>query len=492
MYYPDFSRFKELAREYNRVPIYREFTFLADPQEAFRRLKTEGSHNVLLESGGVNSRTGRWSFLAKDPEEVFQAKGKANDPIGKLRALLKKYHSPRFLNLPDFTGGAIGYISYDACHYFEKLPRTAVDDINIPDIYFAFYNDVICFDHELNKTYVISNASKDYEKAISKIDQLSKVLVPYHEKTAPLVRPDRISKAKNRDKELDEKLSNRQYKSSFGKEEFAQVVLRAKEYITAGDIFQANLSQRLEIDTQADGFHLYQVLSELNPSNFAAYLEFDDVKLVSSSPERLIRLDGQTIETRPIAGTRPRGKTANEDARLSQELILSEKERAEHIMLVDLERNDLGRVASYGTVYVNELMVQEEYSRVRHIVSNITARLARNKDRLDLIRAVFPGGTITGCPKVRCMEIIDELEPVARNIYTGAIGYLGYNGNMDLNIVIRTFLLKNNKAYLQVGAGIVADSEPTREYYETLYKAQALIEALEIVENNVKTRLSSI
>jgi len=261
-------------------------------------------------------------------------------------------------------------------------------------------------------------------------------------------------------------------------------VRRAKKYIKAGDIFQANLSQRLSHPVAGiEPFEIYKVLRDINPSPFACFLDFGDLQIASSSPERLIRSEGRFVETRPIAGTRPRGKTASEDLALSCELLLSDKERAEHIMLVDLERNDLGRVCVYGTVRVDELMVLEEYSHVIHIVSNVIGRLKRDKDRFDLLAASFPGGTITGAPKIRCMEIIDELEPVTRNIYTGSIGYLGFNGDMDLNIVIRTFVIKDGMAHVQVGAGIVADSDPAREYYETLYKAEALLKTMETLSH---------
>jgi len=269
------------------------------------------------------------------------------------------------------------------------------------------------------------------------------------------------------------------FRSNFTKSGFEKIVRRAKEYIADGDIYQANLSQRFSVDIgRQDAFGLYERLSKINPSPFACFLDFGELKIASSSPERLLKLENNVVQTRPIAGTRPKGKTALQNFTLSRELILSDKERAEHIMLVDLERNDLGRVCEYASVKVDELMLLEKYSHVMHIVSNVTGRLKPLKDRFDLLRAVFPGGTITGCPKIRCMEIIDELEPVARNIYTGSIGYLDFNGDMDLNIAIRTFVIKRNKAYVQTGAGIVADSDPEKEYYETLYKAQALFKSL--------------
>jgi anthranilate/para-aminobenzoate synthase component I len=265
-------------------------------------------------------------------------------------------------------------------------------------------------------------------------------------------------------------------------EQYMAMVRRAKEYIAAGDIFQANLSLRLSADIEdADALIVYEILREINPSPFAAYLDFGDYQIVSSSPERLVRVNGMAVDTRPIAGTRPRGKDLQEDVEMKSELLLNEKERAEHIMLIDLERNDMGKVCDYGSVYVDELMTTEQYSHVIHIVSNVSGTLAKGMDCFDVIRATFPGGTITGVPKVRCMEIIDELEQRRRGPYTGSIGYIGHNANMDLNIIIRTFLLKEGKAYVQAGAGIVADSEPEREYYESLKKAEALINTLKML-----------
>ncbi|MBI4837693.1 MAG: anthranilate synthase component I family protein, partial [Nitrospirae bacterium] len=271
-----------------------------------------------------------------------------------------------------------------------------------------------------------------------------------------------------------------QIRHEMGKERYMDIVRKAKEYIKAGDIFQANLSQRVSADIgDITPWQIYLQLKEINPSPFAGYLNMGDYHIVSSSPERLLRVQGNTVETRPIAGTRPRGADAGGDKKMRTELLLNEKERAEHLMLIDLERNDLGRISDYGSVFVDEFMVTEDYSHVIHIVSNVSGAIAKGKDCFDAIRAAFPGGTITGVPKVRCMEIIDELEPVARGPYTGSFGYIGFNGTMDLNIIIRTFVIKKNIAYVQAGAGIVADSDPEKEYYESLKKAEALIKTLE-------------
>ncbi|MBI2447515.1 MAG: anthranilate synthase component I family protein, partial [Candidatus Omnitrophica bacterium] len=350
-----------------------------------------------------------------------------------------------------------------------------------PDINLLFVDTIIAFDHIKGSVKVISNAKgiedtdKSYDEAVDKIERVVARL-----REGNNLECTGISKYCSCP-DVTSGLNLTSIKSNFTEEGFCKIVKKAKEYIASGDIFQANLSQRFSVPCSLDPFILYKALRSINPSPFAAYLDLGDLQIVSSSPERLLKLEGRDVQTRPIAGTRPRGKTDEEDRRLSNELILNEKERAEHIMLVDLERNDLGRVCEYGSVLVDEFLVLEEYSHVFHIVSNVVGKMRHGMDCFDLLRAGFPGGTITGCPKVRCMEIIDELEPVTRNIYTGSIGYLSFNGDMDLNIVIRTLILTKGIGYLQVGAGIVADSDPVREYYETLYKAEALFKAVDIV-----------
>jgi len=458
-----------------------------DESQAELYEKARSAYSFLLDSAKTHPKTGRYSFFGTRPIMSFSAKASHlcieteagrreffGDPIAELRKLLERFRSVKFEGMPSFTGGAVGYFSYDCCHLFEKLPQTATDDLNLPDIYFMFFDTIMAFDHLKNEAMIISNIYPDkpldeaYDEAVERIRHCEETLQTYE---VCSYKPRRFVEKKGLTQ-----FSN----STFTKAGFERVVRRAKKYIKAGDIFQANLSQRLSHPVAGiEPFEIYKVLREINPSPFACFLDFGDLQIASSSPERLIRSEGRFVETRPIAGTRPRGKTASEDLALSCELLLSDKERAEHIMLVDLERNDLGRVCVYGTVRVDELMVLEEYSHVIHIVSNVIGRLKRDKDRFDLLAASFPGGTITGTPKIRCMEIIDELEPVTRNIYTGSIGYLGFNGDMDLNIVIRTFVIKNSMAHVQVGAGIVADSDPTREYYETLYKAEALLKTME-------------
>jgi len=489
MYFPSKGKISKFASKGCLIPVYKEIKTSQDPSAIFSAL-SRGKHSFLLESARTHPKIGRYSFLGADPFIVFKSKAdkievsrggnvekSSGNPFEKLRDILNKYKSAKVPGLPNFTGGAVGYFGYDSCHFFEELPRNAKDDLNLPDLYFGIYDTILAFDHFKDKTIIISNVfpgeniKKSYDNAVKKIEQLEKEIL----KAANTLQTPELTSGNGKKIKIE---------SNFTRSGFEKIVTKAKQYIKQGDIYQANLSQRLSISTKADPRKLYKKLQEINPSPFSCMLDFDGLAIVSSSPERLLKLENGYVETRPIAGTRPRGKTNRMDKEFSRRLLLSPKERAEHIMLVDLERNDLGRVCEYGTVRVNEKMVLEKYSHVTHIVSNICGKLRKDKDRFDLIAAVFPGGTITGTPKIRCMEIIDELEPVARNIYTGSIGYLGFNGDMDLNIAIRTFIIKGNKAYVQVGAGIVADSDPTREYRETLHKAEALVCAIKKVASS--------
>jgi aminodeoxychorismate synthase component I len=408
-------------------------------------------------------------------------------PLLKLRELVNNYRTGRVPGLPPFTGGAIGFFSYDFVHQFEDLPRNAAADLDIPEAYFLFVDVVVAFDHVLKKTWVIVNpGAREQELGFRRPDpeQWDGLYDEAVERLAALSDKLRRAATTGDASALEKKEATQRapLTSNMTRAEFEAMVRRSKEYIAAGDIYQTNLSQRLSVRIgDADTLRLYKILRAINPSPFAAYLNFGDLQLVSSSPERLVRLHEGTVDTRPIAGTRRRGSDHTETRELSAELLTNEKERAEHIMLLDLERNDLGKVCDYGTVSVDEMMVVEDYSHVIHIVSNVRGTLTAGRDAFDLIRAVFPGGTITGVPKVRCMEIIDELEPVARGPYTGSIGYIANTGDMDLNIIIRTFVIKDGQAHIQVGAGIVADSDPTREYFETLQKAEALKKALEML-----------
>ena len=499
---PSREEFLAAARSGSIIPLSIELDpRTLTPFAALQLLRPLG-HPVLLESARVNDRTGRYSFVTADPYLVFRSKGDTVDllwaaapdgkygkraslkrrPLVKLRELMMNYRTVPVDGLPPFTGGAVGFFSYDFVHQFEKLPRNAQDDLGIPESCFLFVDLVVAFDHVADRAWAIVNAgAREQEMGFRKPepDQWRRL---YDEAAVRLG----ALHARLRDGAGGH---GRTARCSSGgirlapyltQERFESMVRRCKEYIAAGDIYQANLSQRFSAPLgDRDPLRLYEVLREINPSPFAAYAELGDLTIVSSSPERLVRLGGAIADTRPIAGTRRRGRDAAETTALTDELLMNAKERAEHIMLLDLERNDLGKVCAYGTVRVDELMVVEDYSHVIHIVSNVRGELAPGKDGFDLIRAVFPGGTITGVPKVRCMEIIDELEPVARGPYTGSLGYLANTGDLDLNIIIRTFVVKDGVVHVQVGAGIVADSDPAREHAETLQKAEALAAALE-------------
>ncbi|MEC4675439.1 MAG: anthranilate synthase component I family protein, partial [Nitrospirota bacterium] len=443
---------------------------------------------------GTESIAG-YSFIGIEPYLVFKVKDGVleidstgrktlsyRNPVERLKELVNAYRQKPAEDLPPFQGGAVGMFSYDFVHYLEKLPQTAADDLNVPDAHFFLIDRLVAFDHLKRKCWIIVcpgaretmlGYSAIEDRANKYIEESEDVLREIHEKII-------VEETGHEDEERSGGEIDIIYETP--KNLYMDMVRRAKEYIAAGDIFQANLSLRLSAETgSVDPWKIYTILRTVNPSPFASYIDFGDYHIVSSSPERLVRVKDKVVDTRPIAGTRSRGKDLDEDEIMRSELLLNEKERAEHIMLIDLERNDLGRVSDYGTVIVDELMITEDYSHVIHIVSNVRGELTEGKDCFSVIRSAFPGGTITGVPKVRCMEIIDEIEPTQRGPYTGSIGYIGFNGNMDLNIIIRTFLIKEGKAYVQAGAGIVADSDPEHEYYESLKKAEALIKTLELL-----------
>jgi para-aminobenzoate synthetase component 1 len=429
-------------------------------------------------------KLGRWSFMGSDPFLVLRSRGdsvslikdgveevKRGNPLDVLGELLKVYvldSSPA--ELP-FTGGAVGYFSYDLCHFIERLPGRAVDNLNLPECYLAFYDAAVAFDHLENKTYLISTGfpeldeGKRLRRAEERLQELrSRVLFaapPSHFVPGASVKAAAL-------------------KANFTHKDYLKAVETAREFICAGDIFQVNLSQRFETDLNTPPYELYQRLRQINPAPFANYFNFEGVSIVGASPERFLKVRGDLVETRPIKGTRPRGQTPGEDRALAESLLKSVKDRAENIMIVDLERNDIGRVCRYGTVKVTELAILETYPTVFHLTSTVVGQLSEGKDRIDLLKATFPGGSITGAPKVRAMEIIDELEPTRRSVYTGSLGYLSFGGAMDLNIVIRTIIIKDGKAYFQVGGAIVYDSEPESEYIETLDKGRALMRALNL------------
>ena len=450
--------------------------------------------SFFLDSGMDTGKLGRYSFIGSDPFLVLRSRGNEislshsngkqksikGNPFDVVSELLKLYSLDAHpVGIP-LVGGAVGYFSYDLCHFIERLPSTAVDDLNLPECYLAFYDTIVAFDHLDGKTYLVATGFPELEeeerkqRAEERLEEMKNMLLdnswlPGTEKlpATAAVRPDIV------------------LKSNFTREEYLKAVATAREYICAGDIFQVNLSQRFEADLPVSAYELFRQLRNINPAPFAGYLSFEGVSVVGASPERFLRVSGDWVQTRPIKGTRPRGKSAAEDEALAQELLSSIKDRAENVMIVDLERNDLGRVCRYGTVKVTELAILETYPTVFHLTSTVEGKLRPGENRIDLLKATFPGGSITGAPKVRAIEIIDELEPTRRSIYTGSIGYLSFSREMDLNIVIRTFVIKGGRAYFQVGGGIVYDSQPEAEYEETLDKAKALIQAL-----NLSTRVT--
>lgn len=431
---------------------------------------------MLLESG----RGGRYSIAAFTPETILHGKDQQltiqtnedhqvqeGNPLHLLEKYMQQFHVEKIADLPDFQGGAIGYISYDYARYVEELPQSAVNDLLIPEIYFLLYKEVFVFDHKLEELSLIFL----YEKG----ENIEGKLVYWENQwLADAITPNYPDVASVGETELEVSMDEHQ---------FMNAVKRVQEYIAQGDVFQVNLSVRQTRPIHVQAMEVYEQLRVLNPSPYMGYFHTPDFQLVSGSPELLVKKDGKEVSTRPIAGTRSRGRDHEEDLKLANELIENEKERAEHVMLVDLERNDLGRVCEYGSVEVDEFMVIEKYSHVMHIVSNVRGQLAENRTGFNLIDSAFPGGTITGAPKVRTMEIIEELEPVRRGPYTGSMGWIGFNEDLELNIIIRTMLVKDGKAHVQAGAGIVIDSDPKQEYKESLKKAIALWKAKEMAED---------
>lgn len=466
----------------------------ADPFELYRRLASTHRPSFLLESANGRQGTARYSFFGNEPYLTLSGRGQEHriEEAGRVtvtagssfealgRILDGSVISPP-KGIPPFFGGAVGYLSYDLVRSFESLPSLATDDIGLPDLHLACFDLVAAVDHLTNQLFLMY------------CPPLSRFLAESREKL--------YREGRDRLAELEARVTSPRPLITFqswpqtatlvpnqSREAYTAGVRRCQDYIAAGDIYQANLSHRFTLNLDAAAPRpeitayataLYGRLRDVNPSPFAGLLHFPELSLVSNSPERLVRLSGSEASTRPIAGTRPRGVGAQEDQHLHAELLANPKEHAEHVMLVDLERNDLGKVCRYGTVRVDEFMTVEQYSHVRHLVSDVTGTLRPGTSPLDLVRAVFPGGTITGVPKLRCMEIIEELEPVRRGIYTGSLGYFCWSGDLDLNILIRTLLLTKTQGYLQVGAGIVADSDPDREYEETLAKAGAFFNILE-------------
>lgn len=463
-------------------PLIEELFMAPDAAWCFESFASR-PFSFWLDSGMDPQKLGRWSFIGFDPFLVMRSRDdeikitrnrgeekRKGNPFDVLGELLKQYKIGSNKQDIPFTGGAVGYFSYDLCHFIEKLPTKAVDDLQLPECYLCFYDAVVAFDHLENRTFIISTGfpetdeNKRKNRALNRINELRNMVM-----FAPPPSPPVAERAQTKKLVL---------KSNFSHEGYLNAVATAREYICAGDIFQVNLSQRLEITLDVEPYILYKRLRKINPAPFANYFNFDGISIVGASPERYMKVRGDWVETRPIKGTKPRGKTPEADKALGESLLASKKDRAENIMIVDLERNDIGRVCRYGTVRVTELAILETYPTVFHLTSTVIGQLREDKNIIDLLKASFPGGSITGAPKVMAMEIIDELEPTRRSVYTGSLGYIGFDGNMDLNIVIRTIIIKEGKAYFQIGGAIVYDSEPEAEYIETMDKGKALIMAL--------------
>ncbi len=449
--------------------ILKSYKLKAEPLEVFELLREKKGCFFLDSSLNANS-LGRYSFLGIDPFYVLEAKNR--DPFPRLREILGRYRISIPGNALPFFGGAVGYLTYDLGFTLEKkLKRSSKAGLAIPHCAFGFYNTLIIIDHFKRLLYIFSVGFPERRY------HLAKKLCEFNFKKIYklLCGINSLRGANTKDKPKSGAL---ELKSNFTREEYISAVRRAKEYIRRGDIYQVNLSQEFQVRTDLSGYQIYKRLRKISPSCFSAYLDNGDCQILSSSPESFLRLEGDVVSTRPMKGTRPRSKNELSDLRFKQELLESAKDKAELTMIVDLERNDLGRVCNYDSIEVSKLRQLEEYSTVFQTTATVCGRLHKNKDRIDLIRACFPGGSITGCPKIRAMEIIEELEPSRRSIYTGCLGYLSFSGTMDLNILIRTILKKGQKLYFSVGGGIVADSKPEDEYQETLVKAKAMMEAI--------------
>ena len=494
MYYPGKEEFAELSKKGNLIPVYRDIlTDFETPLSAFAKID-KSDYSFLLESVEGGERLARYSMLGSDPSLIFSSKGgkvtitegrisssfdSKSDPIDELKKILKRYKFVDVKGLPRFSGGLIGFFGYDMVRFIENIPDKNPDDLDLPDSVFMLTDTLLIFDHVDHKIKVISNVHVDgdpglaYDKAIQKIDKIIG-----HLKGPMSNRDYAVSSKKRPHPDL--------LKSNLTKTQFETMVKKAKKHIEDGDIIQTVLSQRLKLAIDCHPFQVYRALRSINPSPYMYYLKFNDFFLVGSSPEIMVRCENGLVEVRPIAGTRPRGASGAEDDALIKDLLADPKEIAEHIMLVDLGRNDIGRVCEFNTIKVSELMTIEKYSHVMHIVSDVSGRLRAGKDSFDLFRATFPAGTVTGAPKVRAMEIIEELENLKRGPYAGSVGYFSFSGNLDCCITIRTMLIKNNIAYIQAGGGLVADSVPAREFEETVNKAKALVKAIEMAERGIE------
>lgn len=482
MIVPEIHELPKLAKQGNVIPV--ATTILADtetPVSVWMKVFEKEKYSFLLESVTGGDTVARYSFIGGNPFLTFRANGNqwsiqgersesgTGNPIQKIRELLSDYKGVHVEGLPRFSGGAVGFFSYDSVRLWEEIPDENPDESSLEEIFFGFYRTLIAFDNKEHRLMIISNMIVDettdleaaYKDACYEIGRMEDRLAVRLTRTNISVHPSETPR------------------SNMTRDQYEKAVEKCKEYITAGDIFQVVLSQRFQLKVQANPFDLYRILRVVNPSPYMYYLNCDGASVIGASPEMLVRVENGVVETRPIAGTRPRGANEHEDELLARDLKKDPKEVAEHIMLVDLGRNDLGKVCEYGSVTPEEIMHIEKYSHVMHLVTNVRGTLAKDRDALDALFACFPAGTLSGAPKIRAMEIIDELELVRRNLYGGTLGYFDFSGNMDSCIVIRTIVYKDSTATVQAGAGIVADSVPSREYDETVNKAMALFSAIE-------------
>jgi anthranilate synthase component 1 len=478
MYYPTLEEVKELREAGNLVPIYREIVAdLETPVSAFLKVN-RGGYSFLLESVEGGQRMARYSFIGTEPYKVLSTHSEDGiDPLPFIEEELQRFKLVPVSGLPRFSGGAVGYLGYETITHFEELSSPEADPLGLPESLFMFVDTMLIFDHITHKIKVLSHVHLDgdieqaYQAATNRIDELANRLNQPLPHSHVLESPTTPANT--------HKLS-----SNFSKKGFENAVRKVKEHITTGEAIQVVLSQRLAQATDVAPFEIYRALRSINPSPYMFFLDFTDFHIVGASPEILVRVEDGQVMTRPLAGTRPRGKSPEDDMMLEKELRNDEKERAEHIMLVDLGRNDIGRVSEPGTVEVSDLMDVERYSHVMHLVTHVQGKLRSDMTTFDALRACFPAGTVTGAPKIRAMEIITELEPEKRGPYAGAAGYFSFSGNMDMAISIRTIVMAKSTAYLQAGCGIVYDSVPEREYEETLNKARALLKAIGQAENS--------
>jgi len=489
------EEFLKLSHKGNLIPVFKEIPGdMETPVSAYYKLAGGHTYSLLLESVEGEEKVARYSFIARDPELIFSCKGQdasilrlvgggkhqaekvsfTGSPLSVVRELMKDYSAVDVAGLPRFYGGMVGYLSYDCVRFFERLPDRLPDDLKIPDICLALTKNLVVFDHRHHTIKVISCVhlnKKDSQE--DKIKKYKVALKAINVLIADLQKPLKVPSSKKGSKKIS-------FRSDRTKAEYEQMVVKGKEHIKAGDVFQIVLSQRLEVKINVNAFEIYRSLRVLNPSPYMFYLDFNGLQLVGASPELLVRCENGVVETRPLAGSRPRGANEAQDKALIKDLLADPKEKAEHVMLVDLGRNDLGRVCAKGTVHPSTFMEVEKYSHIMHIVSSVQGQLSPDKDALDVLEAAFPAGTLTGAPKIRAMEIIEDLEAQKRGPYGGTVGYFSFSKNLDTCITIRTIVVHKTKAYVQAGAGIVADSDPATEYEETMNKARAQIRAIEL------------